>query len=195
MRSRRKKVPDSAVFDAIVRVMLHTDSDGLTLSAIAAEAGLTAGALVQRFGSKREMMLAHARHAATTGDIGLETPSPRRGSALSAIRRTADPFAQLAASPEGALRNLSYLQRDLADPDLHASLREMNRKARKEYQRLVSEAIVAGELRRNTNASTLARTIEVTLIGSFLAWAIYREGSAASWIRKDLNAVLRQHLA
>ena len=195
MRSRRKKVPDSAVFDAVVRVMLHTEADGLTLSAIAAEAGLTAGALVQRFGSKRGLMLAHARHAASTSDIGLKTPRPRRGSALHAIRRTVDPFAQLAASPEAALRNLSYLQRDLADPDLYANLLEMNRKARKWYQQLVSDAIAARELRADTNAAELSRMIEVTLIGSFLSWTIYREGSAAKWIRKNLDALLRHHLA
>jgi hypothetical protein len=45
----------------------------LTLGAIAAEAGVTAGALVQRFGSKRELLHAHARYAAATGDIGFGT--------------------------------------------------------------------------------------------------------------------------
>jgi hypothetical protein len=53
MRSRRKKVPDPEVFDAMVRVMMRVGPGELTLGAIAAEAGLTAGALVQRFGLDR----------------------------------------------------------------------------------------------------------------------------------------------
>jgi hypothetical protein len=40
----------------------------------------------------------------------------------------------------------------------------------------------------------LARMIEVTLGGSFLAWAIYRKGSAADWLRDDLDATLRPFL-
>jgi AcrR family transcriptional regulator len=193
MRTRRKKVPDAAVFDALVRVMMNAGPDELTLSAIATEAGLTAGALVQRFGSKRELMLAHAHHAATTGDIGLTTP-PRRGSALRAIRETADTFAQLATSPEAALRNLAYLQRDLADPALYGNLLKMNRKARGHYAQLVSDAIDERELKPGTSAAALARIIETTLIGSFLTWTIYREGTAAKWLRRDLDAVLRPHL-
>jgi len=194
MRSRRKKVPDPEVFDAIVRVMMRVGPADLTLGAIAAEAGLTAGALVQRFGSKRELMLAHARHAAATGDIGLGAKPARKGSALRAIRAAVVPFAELAASPEAALRNLAYLQRDLADSALYKNLVSMNRKAREHYGELVAAAVSARELRADTNVAALARTIEVTLLGSFLAWAIYREGSAARWLRRDLDAALRLYV-
>jgi AcrR family transcriptional regulator len=194
MRSRRKKVPDPNVFDAMVRVMMRVGPGDLTLAAIATEAGLTAGALVQRFGSKRELMLAHARYAAATGDIGLDAKPGRKGSALRAIRAAVEPFAELAASPEAALRNLAYLQRDLADPALYKNLLNMNRKAREHYKDLVSAAVAARELRANTNVASLARTIEATLLGSFLTWAIYREGSAARWLRRDLDAVLRPHV-
>jgi AcrR family transcriptional regulator len=193
MRSRRKKVPDSAVFDAVVHVMLRAGPEKLTLAAIAAEAGLTAGALVQRFGSKRDLMLAHARHVATTGDLGLAPVTSRRASALIALRNTIEPFAQLAASPEAALRSLAYLQRDLADPVLYGNLLKMNRMARKHYAILVADAVAAGELRSDTDTPSLARTIEVTLIGSYLAWIIHREGPAKKWLRRDLDAVLRPY--
>lgn len=193
MRTRRKRVPDSAVFDALVRVMMRAGPEDLTLAAIAAEAGLTAGALVQRFGSKRDLMLAHARFAAATGDIGLDPP-PRAGSALGALRKSVDPFAQLASSSEAALRNLAYLQRDLADPALYENLLKMNRTARGHYRKLVSDAVAAGELRPDTEVAALARTVETTLIGSFLTWTIYREGSVTRWMRRDLDAVLRPWL-
>ncbi len=193
MRSRRKKVPDLQVFDAMVRVMLRAGPEQLTLAAIAAEAGLTAGALVQRFGSKRELMLAHARHVAKTGDLGLPRAPAREGTALAALRKTIEPFAQMAASPDAALRSLAYLQRDLADPALYGNLLKMNRMARRHYEKLVAQAVITGELRADTPAAALARTIEATLIGSFLAWTIYREGSAARWLRRDLDAVLRPY--
>lgn len=195
MRLRRKKVADPAIFEAIVRVMMRSGPDELTLSAIASEAGLTAGALVQRFGSKRELMLAHARFVADTGDVGLELAPHGRGSALKSLRKIADQFAQLATSPDAALRNLAYLQRDLTDPALYEHLRKMNCMARRHYEQLIGKAMAQGELRADTQVARLARTVEVTLIGSFLTWIIYREGSATKWIRRDLAAVLRSSLS
>lgn len=193
MRSRRKKVPDPDVFDAIVRVMMRVGPDELTLAAIAAEAGLTAGALVQRFGSKRALMLAHARYVAATGDVGLKPVARPGGSALEALQRSIDPFVQLAASVDVALRSLAYLQRDLADPALHGTLLATSRLARRHYRRLVADAVAEGSLRPDTPAARLARAIEVALIGSFVNWTIYREGSAARWIRMDFDAVLERY--
>jgi hypothetical protein len=59
---------------------------------------------------------------------------------------------------------------------------------------LVSLRCSARELRTDTDTAALARTIEVTLLGSFLAWTIHREGPAARRMRKDLDAALRPHL-
>ncbi len=195
MSPRPRKIEDEDIFSALVRVMLRVGPTELTLAAIAAEAGVTAGALVQRFGSKREMMQAHARHAANTGDIGLGKPVQRKGSALRAIRASTDPYARLATTPDAALRNLAYLQRDMADPALHANLLRMSRAARSHYEQLIAEAIHGRELRPGTRVRALARTIEITLVGSYLSWAIHREGSAARWLRTDLDAVLQPHLA
>jgi len=195
MSPRRRKAEDADVFAAMVRVMLRVGPAELTLGAIAAEAGLTAGALVQRFGSKRDLMLAHARHAAATHDIGFGPPDARTRSPLRAIRASIEPYARLAASPRAALRNLAYLQHDLADPALHRNLLRLSRAARAHYEQLVADAIAAGELRAGTDVRMLARLVEVTLGGSFLAWTLYREGSAAAWLRQDLEAAIRPYLA
>src|SRR5262245_5422062 len=111
---RRPKADDHDVFAALVRVMMRRPPSELTLREIGAEAGITAGALVQRFGSKRALLLAHARHAAATGDIGVAPPAPRTASPLAALRLVTSVYAQLAASPRAALRNLAYLQHDIA---------------------------------------------------------------------------------
>jgi AcrR family transcriptional regulator len=166
----------------------------LTLSAIAKEAGLTAGALVQRFGSKRNLMLAHARYAAATLDVGFGLPGKRTGPPLSALYECAEAYGKLAQSPQAALRNLAYLQRDLADPVLRSMLLRLHRAARAYYEQLLADAIRASELRAETDVRGLARTIEVTLVGSLLAWTLYRQASASKWLTEDLKAVLRPHL-
>ena len=195
MSPRRRKAEDADVFAAMVRVMMRVGPAELTLTAIAAEAGITAGALVQRFGSKRDLMLAHARHAATTRDIGFGPPDGRIRSPLRAIRSSIEPYAALAASPRAAVRNLAYLQHDLADPALRRHLLRLSHAARAHYEQLVVNAIEAGELRAGTDVRMLARLIEATLNGSFITWTLYREGSAATWLRQHLEETLRPYLA
>jgi AcrR family transcriptional regulator len=195
MSPRRRKAEDADVFAALVRVMLRRGPADLTLRAIAAEAGVTAGALVHRFGSKQELLHAHARHAAATGDIGLAAPrAARAASPLQTLRAATAVHAKLAASPRAALRNLAYLQNDLADPVLRRHLLRLKRATRARYEQLAGEAVSAGELRADTDIRELARMIEVTLDGSFLAWTLYREGSAADRLRDDLEAALRPYL-
>ena len=195
MSPRRRKAEDTDVFAAIVRVMLRVGPSELTLGAIAAEAGLTAGALVQRFGSKRQLLHAHARYAASTGDIGLDAPrTARRSSPLSTLRAVTVAYAGLAESPRAALRSLAYLHNDLADPVLRRHLLRLNRATRARYEQLLADAVAARELRADTDVQALARMIEVTLGGSFLAWTIYRQGPAARHLRRDLDATLRPYL-
>jgi len=179
------------VFAAMGRVMRRVGPAELTLRAIAAEAGVTAGALVQRFGSKRELILAHWRQPAA-GAAG--TPRDPDASPLQALRATAALYARLAASPRAALRNLAYMQSDWADAALRRHWLRHTRAARARCEQLVTEAVAQGELRAGTDAQALARMIEVTLGGSFLAWTLHREGSAATRLREDLDATLRPYL-
>ena len=180
------------MFAAMGRVMRRVGPAELTLGAIAKEAGVTAGALVQRFGSKRELILAHWREAAAV------SPPPesaaRAASPLQALRAIAAEYARLATSPRAALRNLAYMQSDWADAALRRHWLRHTRAARARCEQLVTEAVVQGELRAGTNAKALARMIEVTLGGSFLAWTLHREGSAATRLREDLDATLRPYL-
>ena len=115
---------------------------------------MTAGALVQRFGSKQELLHAHARHAAATGDIGLGAPrTARTSSPLQALRAAAAVHARLAESPRAALRNLAYLQNDLADPVLRRHLLRLKRAARARYEQLAGRRRGVGRTARRHRRS------------------------------------------
>jgi AcrR family transcriptional regulator len=195
MSPRRRKAEDADVFAAMGRVMRRVGPAELTLAAIAAEAGVTAGALVQRFGSKRELILAHWRQGATPGKAARAKHSVPAGSPLDELRATATLWGQLAATPRAALRNLAYMQSDWADPAIRQHALRHTRAARARYEQLLTDAVARGELRDDTDVRTLARMIEVTLGGSFLSWTLHRDGSAATRFRDDLDATLRPYLA
>lgn len=167
----------------------------LRLTDIAGEAGVTASALVQRFGSKRELLLALSRAwSASAADFFAELRG-RNASHLAVLRDYAACIAGLAASPAAFARNLAYLQIDLTDEGFREPLEAYARSARVEIARELRAAVEAGELAARVDPDRLARTVEAVLSGSMMTWAHYREGDAASWMRADLDAVLEPWLA
>ena len=194
MSPRPRKVSDDDVFTAAYQVMQRVGPRELTLADIAAEAGVTAGALVQRFGSKRDLLLRLSeRFAGGSGEIFAGLRQAHR-SPLAALRAYSDCMAGMAATPAALMRNLQYFQIDLTDEDFRKNLEKSARATREELQNLIREAIAAKELVPSTNAKQLARTIEAVIGGSMLGWAQYQEGTAAKYMRDDLNAVLKPYL-
>ena len=194
MSPRPRKVSDEDVFTAAYQVMQRLGPGELTLADIAGEAGVTAGALVQRFGSKRDLLLQLSERFSTgTGEMFAALRQAHR-SPLATLRAYADCMAGMATTPAALMRNLSYLQIDLTDEDFRKHLEKSARGTRQELRKLVRDAIAAKELVPGTNAKQLARTIEAIIGGSMLSWAHYQEGTAAKYIRDDLNAVLKPYL-
>jgi AcrR family transcriptional regulator len=194
MSPRRLKVSDEDVFAAAGRVMSRAGPAQLMLADIAAEAGLTAGALVQRFGSKRDLLLAVSARAAETTPAMFAALRAASASPLAALRAYADCMAAMGESPSALAHHLAYLQMDLTDPDFHRHTMAQAHATRAALRALVVAAIDAGEVTPTVDPDALARTVEVTVGGSLMAWAFYREGSAADWVREDLDAVLGPYM-
>lgn len=193
--ARPRKVSDEQVFAATQRVMARVGPSELTLSLIGQEAGVTAGALVQRFGSKRNLMVRMAGLlAGGIGELFAGLRSAHR-SPLAVIRAYATCMASMAATPDALARNLAYLQVDLTDPDLRAHLLQTARETRRELLALVAAAKERGELAADTPAAPLVRNIEALVSGALLTWAFHREGDAASWLKAHIDALLAPHRA
>jgi AcrR family transcriptional regulator len=190
MSPRPRKVTDSQLFAATHAVMSRVGPGELTLAAIANEAGVTAAVLVQRFGSKRALLLTLSEKYANAAADFMAALAKQHPSPLAALRAYADCMAGMAASPAALARSLAYLQIDLTDPEFRRHLLKQARATRAGLRRLVEAASKAGELSPAVNAAKLARTIEAVLSGSMITWAFYREGTAAEWMRTDLQAVL-----
>lgn len=190
MSPRPRKVTDDQLFAATHAVMSRVGPRELTLAAIAEQAGVTAAVLVQRFGSKRALLLALSeKYTGSTGEY-IAALAKHHASPLAALRAYAECMAGIAASPAALARNLAYLQIDLTDPEFRKHLVKQAQATRSGLRQLVEAALKAGELSRNVKPTQLARTIETVLSGSLLTWGFYREGSAAKWLRADLEAML-----
>ena len=190
MSPRPRKASDDDVMAATQRVMMRVGPRELTLAEIGAEAGVTAGALVQRFGSKRGLLLELAKRFAESvpemyAQMRAASPSP-----LATLRTYVDCMAHLGESPAALAHHMSYLQIDLTDPDFHEHTRAQAAAARTAIQGWVEEAIAIGELRSDLDAAIVARSIEVTVSGSLWTWAFYQDGSIRDWMNHDLDVLL-----
>lgn len=187
--SRPQKASDEDILKAAFRAISRLGPSRLTLADVAQEAGVSAAALVQRFGSKRALLLAAAADAARGGDYIFPGLRARHRSPLAALLGLADCMALMGKTPAEIAHSLAFLQIDLTDPDFHRHALAASAGMRAGIRALVKDAVSAEELRR-CDTGRLASALQATMNGSLLSWAIHREGKAAVWIRRDLQALL-----
>lgn len=191
--ARPRKASDEDVFAAALRLMNRLGPTQWTLGDVARDVGLTPSALVQRFGSKRDLQVALMEQWAGSTPGQFAALRRASSSALTTLYAYARVVARLGESPGGFAHHLAYLQMDLSDPDMHSRLRRQTRDAREAIRSLLDEAIAAGELAEWVNAEELAHRVEVTLHGSLMVWGVYQDGSAAASLRRDLDALLEPY--
>jgi hypothetical protein len=92
-------------------------------------------------------------------------------------------------TPEELANGLAFLQIDVSDPDFHALALEQSRRTVAGYRLLLDAAVAAGEL-MPCDTARLARTVAALSGGSLIAWAIHRKGTAAGWVRHDIETLL-----
>jgi AcrR family transcriptional regulator len=162
----------------------------LTLADVAKEAGVVPATLIQRFGTKRGLLLAVCTSAPGSVPQQFAAARARHKSPLKALIDLYAECTAFAPTPEAMANGLAYLQIDLTDPEFYAITLAQFRAIRRETQKLLNEAVAARELRKCDTAK-LARLIQNVNGGAMLSWAVYREGSVADWVRADVEALLR----
>ena len=193
MSPRPRKASDAEIFAAAHRVAMRGGPDQFTLAEIAGEAGLTAGALVQRFGSKLGLLRAITAELTDSSAQMFDAIRSEAASPLEAVRAYGECMAQMGGSPRALAHHLAWLQLDLTDREMHRHLTAQAAIAREALARWLEEAVAHGELVRSTDTESLARSVQVAVSGSLLGSAL-DELSATAAMRRDLDAVLRPYL-
>jgi len=170
--ARPRTVTDDAILAAAARAVAAVGPAEVTLAQVGAEAGLTAAALLRRFGSKRGLLLALARHGAATLPAHL------------AAARDADDLVERLAAMAASMRDpaefanhLAFLLLDVSDPEFRAISRD--------YTTAVEAAI------GRTVGDGNARAVHAAYNGALLTWGLAGgEGDPAADVRRQLRRVL-----
>jgi AcrR family transcriptional regulator len=190
MSPRPRTVEDAEIFAATARAVGRLGPMRLTLADVAREAGLTAAALVHRFGSRRGLLLAFVQQGPSMVDDCFVAVRATHASPLAALIGAATDMAKHVRSPEELVNSLAFLQIDLSDPDFRKPALAHSKQVLAGYEALIRDAIDAGELLA-CNAPRLARAIQAVTGGSLINWAVHRDGRVAAFVRRDLETLLR----
>ena len=194
MTPRPRETSDAELLAALARVMQRRSPVDLTLGDVAKEAGVVPATLIQRFGTKRELLLANCK--AWTADVTgqFDRARARYGSPLKTLIEFFAGCSSFAATPESMANFLAHLQIDLSDPEFHAVLLMQFATVRAETRKLLNDAVAAREL-KPCDSAELARLVQQVNGGAMLDWAVYRKGPLAAWIRRSLETLLAPYLS
>jgi len=189
---RNKIISDEAILSDVLRLVQRIGPDRFTLAAAGAEVGLSASTLVQRFGSKRALLLAADRLGVERWVGGIDEV-PAGGPALDRLIAGLVHSVDSETTPQEMANSISLLQVALADSEFHESTRAGAIRLRAKIVERLREAAVNRELRPGTDIATLAELIEVVYHGAMISWAIHRDGALVVSLEERFTQVLQPY--
>ncbi len=192
MSPRPRTVSDDEILAATARMIGRVGPVRLTLAHVAREVGLAPATLLQRFGSKRNLLLSLARQGSGDDSGFLDGLRAQGRSPLETARAFLLCFAGLASSPKEMANHLAFLQIDLTDAAFHRITSRLFKANQAALARLLAEARQGGEI-VGTEPRALARLLLAVVNGSLLTWAVYREGEASAWLARDVDLALEPY--
>ncbi len=193
MSPRPRTISDATLLAAVTRVVSRIGPARLTLADVAAEAGHSPAGLVQRFGSKRGLMLALARQRADDVRRGFGDAGGWRSAPLETLFEGLAGLVHHADTPQALAHHLAFAHADLDDPEFHEAAFHYARAMLDGIRALLDRAVDAGEL-APCDTEGVARTVQTTWNGALATWAVYRQGSLEEWLRGEIEAVLEPWL-
>ena len=192
MSPRPRTVSDATILAATARMISRLGPARLTLADVGSEVGLAPATLLQRFGSKRGLLLALVEQSIERIDGHFAEVSASHASALDTLMAVASDMAEHVRTPEELANNLAFFQMDLCDADFHRLALEHSRRVRAGYEALLRDAVTTGEM-PPCDTAALAGAVQAVAAGSLLNWAIHREGPVAGWVRAHLATLLARY--
>ena len=120
MSPRPRETSDEEILAATGRVMQKYSPTQLTLAHVAKEAGVVPATLIQRFGTKRNLLLAACRTAPAGVRQQFDAARAKYKSPLKTLLELYAACSSFASTPESMANGLAYLQNDLTDPEFRA---------------------------------------------------------------------------
>lgn len=163
---------------------------GLTLARVAARVGVTAAAIRQRYGSKRQLLLFVARERVAETRNRFEEARRAHGSALAGLGAALTAELGLIERPAQLAHFFSAYTELVSDPDVGAAFTQEIAEMTRQTERFLRDAASAGEIEPDPPPA-LAGAVLAVAEGTMLLWALSPDGDVSERVRAAVGAVLR----
>ncbi|GAA3572084.1 TetR/AcrR family transcriptional regulator [Kribbella ginsengisoli] len=188
--ARPRLISDDAILDATRQALAELGPTGLTLAAVGARIGLAPPTLMQRFGSKRGLLLASAARSPLMVLRAVAEAEARNTSPLATLRDFALSSVAHIKHREELGNGLGFVQLDVADPEFRTHALAYTDAIVDSSARLLTAAQEAGELKPDVDTAALARLTLVCFNGALQVWAVTGWGSLTDFLRDQLDLLL-----
>ena len=180
---------DATILAAAARAVGEVGPARLTLADVGRRVGLSAAALVLRFGSKRGLLLALA---ASGGDV---MPTGVRAAAeaddpLAALVAVLTEHAAAVEEPGTYANHLAFLLLDLADPEFQTLSRRHTDAVTAAIADVLASAAARDLLPSRTDTAELARLVHAVYNGALITWGMAPDGRPQAAVAARLRTVL-----
>ncbi|MFF7633448.1 TetR/AcrR family transcriptional regulator [Kitasatospora sp. NPDC008050] len=192
--ARPRTIDDAAILHAAAEVIGRVGPAGLTLAAVAREVGVVPGTLVQRFGSKRGLLLAMAAQSAVDAERLASRVRERHSSPLDALAELIVTSMAPMSTPETYANHLAALCIDLTDAQFREQALLVHQAQGRAMVALLAEALDDGVLNPGTDLAALTASLQSVVAGTGLTWALDRHGTLNQRLRHEVGRALAPYV-
>ena len=190
--AREKSIGDAAVLERALLVISDRGPETFTLGEVSQAVGLSPATLLQRFGSKRELLVRAAKQAYIKLESDVQHLKQRN------LPWNEELLQLLGGTPEGfgsrqeIANSLAVLKLDIMDEQLHPIARALFVCMRQRVVELLRQGQALGCLSKGMDVSAVAWELDALRHGLVIQWALSGTELLSDWMRKGLLQYLER---
>jgi AcrR family transcriptional regulator len=191
---RTKKVGDSIILKMILEVIAKEGATTFSLEDLSKKTGLSPATLLQRFGSKRNIL--HKAIELANQDLknNLTNRSVIDKSPLKEIINVYLELSMPFSNPIDVARGLDILKLDITEKRLNRLTKKYFELRRNKITSLVTLAQKQGEIAFDFHIADLVWNLECLWQGSIMLWALTQKGKLQPWLTNRFSSFLKSLL-
>jgi AcrR family transcriptional regulator len=186
---RPRTVEDEQILIAAAQAVGAVGPAHLTLADVGSRVGLSPATLLQRFGSKRGLLLALASHGADAMPNSIRSAAEAEDP-LAALVRVMTGFASSVTTVSDYANHLSFLLMDLSDPEFQRISQRHAQAVHEAIEEVLTAAAAGGHVVLDHPVTQLAQLVHVVYNGALVTWGMDPQGSAQDAVASALTAVI-----
>ena len=190
--AQKKIVQDQSVLEQALLVISKHGPDCFTLADVGKAVGLAPATLLQRFGSKQQLLVLAAKQATASLQQELQTLKAKNLTWDKELIRLLAGLPKGFGSRQDIASSLGLLKLDMIDPELHPIARELFNTLRGRIQELLLSGQKSGQIGAFCDPEIVMWELDALRHGLVIQWTLSGKGTLQKWIKNGFQTYLKR---